>query len=146
MDENWWSFSKSRKTGINTRETQVRQYSKIQKFTVSILMTKIPKKFQNYTRRKPERLMTAVMFCKRSPKVITKVIAESQFLSKKTSKLIYQWKVEPNESRRKLVESSQSKYHEDHITSKGLLRCHSTIWCTTSFLCHMRRKFLMQNL
>ena len=53
------------------------------------------------------------------PNGITKVIAKVEIASEKIPKMIHECIVESHESTRQRVESSQPKYHEDHIAGKG---------------------------
>ena len=71
-------------------------------------------------RRKWERPMAPTMLCQwRAPNGITKVLAQSETASEKTPTTIFDCVLEPHESTRQRVESSQHKNHRDHFGGKG---------------------------
>ena len=66
-----------------------------------------------------ERLMAPAMPCKRLPKSVTKVVANPEIASEKSSKTVYGCIVESHASTRQPTESSQSQNHEDDMAGKG---------------------------
>ena len=70
--------------------------------------------------QKLERPVAPAMPCKIPPNSIKKVSAKPDIASEKMSKRVYGCIVEPQESSRQRVESSQHKNHEDHIRGKRI--------------------------